>query len=60
MHTKSGVQDTGVRKRAAERGKGEDMLKRPTAEAVCGKQKCEMIIAVEEVIVFFLTQRKWE
>lgn len=38
----------------------EDMLKRPTAETVCGKQKCEMIIAAEEVIVFFLTQRKPE
>lgn len=30
----------------------EDMLKRLTAETVCGKQKCEMIIVVEEVIVF--------
>lgn len=32
----------------------QDMLKRQPAEAVCvcAKQKCEMIIVVEEVIVF--------
>lgn len=40
------------RRQGSEQQENEDMLKRQPAEAVRAKQKCEMIIAVEEVIVF--------